>query len=98
MLCITMAELEKNLKMSYGRLLPPIGLKGPGWSSGSTMVTFFWDFSFTKNVLTNLEFPSSAILSISSDLFSVHAFRKACNILKALAKLGLPILFYYYCP
>src|SRR5215467_4527838 len=89
-----MAFLEYSEYRRYGRLLPPMGLNGPGCKSGRIIETWaFISLNLAMYVVTfSLFARASAISSILSELFSVQAARNACKRSNVLLTSGLPAL------
>src|SRR6185436_3333644 len=94
-LCRTIALFSKNLNILYGKSLPPIGLNGPGCTSGKITNTLL-SLSLSNStiivfILSVLDLESN-MFSIFSCLLSVQADRNACRILNVLFRCGYPAL------
>ena len=92
-LCMTIAEEFRFLYMRYVMLLPPIGWKGPGWTSGRTSLhSFFCVLKTIWNVETvNSSERASMMVSICTGSFLVDAATYAWSILWVLASLPVAL-------
>src|ERR1043165_3652388 len=89
------ALFSKNLNILCGKSLPPIGLNGPGCTSGKITNTLLSlslsNFTTIVFILSVLDLESN-MFSIFSCLLSVQADRNACRILNVLFRCGYPAL------